>query len=104
MAFKKHNIPNTPITFGAPRVGDPKFAQFAETIMPGFLRVCYIEDWAQHVNKFEHGYMHSGPEVLIDKGGKITKNHASGEVKRPETHKEGDGTATHFNPYEDYTK
>jgi len=43
-------VPVTTITMGQPRVGDFDFADFANTIMPEFVRIVNYKDYAPHGN------------------------------------------------------
>jgi predicted lipase len=69
MELEKAGISTTIYNYGQPRVGDTKYAGFANTIVPNYWRFTHNKDVVPHVPPTEMGYLHSCREVFEDANG-----------------------------------
>jgi hypothetical protein len=69
MELEKAGISTTIYNYGQPRVGDTKYAGFANTIVPDYWRFTHNKDVVPHVPPTEMGYLHSCREVFEDANG-----------------------------------
>ena len=61
--------------YGQPRAGNPKFADFVNTVIGGYWRTTHYKDIVPHVPPIVLGYQHACGEIYEDETG--TLNHCS---------------------------
>jgi predicted lipase len=66
MELEKAGISTTIYNYGQPRIGDPKYASFANTILTDYWRFTHNKDIVPHVPPAQIGYLHSCREVFED--------------------------------------
>ena len=69
MELEKAGISTTIYNYGQPRVGDTKYAGFANTIVTDYWRFTHNKDVVPHVPPPAMGYLHSCREVYKDVNG-----------------------------------
>lgn len=74
MELERNGIQVKLYDYGQPRVGDSKYAGFADTIISEYWRATHNKDTVPHVPPTEgFGYYHSCREVFEDATGKLTQ-------------------------------
>ncbi|KAJ3499187.1 hypothetical protein NLG97_g543 [Lecanicillium saksenae] len=68
-------------TFGAPRVGNDVFANFANSQAGGFFRMTHIDDPVPRLPPMIFSYRHSGPEYWLSNGGPMQDKYQPSDVK-----------------------
>jgi hypothetical protein len=73
MELERNGIETKLYNYGQPRVGDKKYADFANTVIREYYRATHNKDTVPHVPPIEgFGYYHSCREVFEDVTGKLT--------------------------------
>jgi len=74
MELERNGIETKIYNYGQPRVGDAKYASFADTIISEYWRATHNKDTVPHVPPTEgFGYYHSCREIFEDITGKLTQ-------------------------------
>lgn len=68
-------------TFGAPRVGNDVFANFADGQSGGLFRMTHIDDPVPRLPPMIFSYRHSGPEYWLSNGGAMQDKYQPSDVK-----------------------
>ena len=73
MELERNGIQVKLYDYGQPRVGDGRYAAFADTIISEYWRATHNKDTVPHVPPEALSYLHSCREVFEDSSGKLTQ-------------------------------